>query len=86
MKGPSHHRCVEFERSRNNHHKQTTKPTNHELWSFNTETFSTPFLCTRAKLYSINIFLKNGFAKSSEDDFKSLTVHSYLLFLVGELG
>lgn len=39
--------------------------------TFNGDFFDFPFLCARAKVHGIDMFLECGFAKDSEDEFKS---------------
>lgn len=41
--------------------------------TFNGDFFDMPFLCARAKVNGIDMFLETGFAKDSEDEFKSRT-------------
>jgi DNA polymerase elongation subunit (family B) len=39
--------------------------------TFNGDFFDFPFLCARAQTHEIDMFLETGFAKDSEDEFKS---------------
>ena len=39
--------------------------------TFNGDFFDFPFLCARAKVHGIDMFLETGFAKDNEDEFKS---------------
>ena len=50
-------------------HIQDVKPT--VMATFNGDFFDFPFLCARAKVHGIDMFLESGFAKDSEDEFKS---------------
>lgn len=50
-------------------HIQDVKPT--VMATFNGDFFDFPFLCARAKAHDIDMFLETGFAKDSEDEFKS---------------
>ncbi|KAF8273527.1 DUF1744-domain-containing protein [Lactarius quietus] len=50
-------------------HVQEIKPT--VMATFNGDFFDFPFLCARAKVHGIDMFLETGFAKDSEDEFKS---------------
>lgn len=50
-------------------HIQEIKPT--VMATFNGDFFDFPFLCARAKVHGIDMFLETGFAKDSEDEFKS---------------
>ncbi|KAL5483454.1 POL2 [Sanghuangporus weigelae] len=50
-------------------HCQEVKPT--VMATFNGDFFDFPFLCARAKAHGIDMFLEIGFAKDSEDEFKS---------------
>ncbi|KAI6112282.1 hypothetical protein EDD16DRAFT_1176350 [Pisolithus croceorrhizus] len=50
-------------------HIQDTKPT--VMATFNGDFFDFPFLCARAKANGIDMFMETGFAKDSEDEFKS---------------
>ncbi|KAH9975457.1 hypothetical protein BGW80DRAFT_1486180 [Lactifluus volemus] len=50
-------------------HIQDVKPT--VMATFNGDFFDFPFLCARAKAHEIDMFLETGFAKDSEDEFKS---------------
>ncbi|GBE84413.1 DNA polymerase epsilon catalytic subunit A [Sparassis crispa] len=50
-------------------HIQDVKPT--VIASFNGDFFDFPFLCARAKVHGIDMFLETGFSKDSEDEFKS---------------
>ena len=52
-------------------HIQEVRPT--VLATFNGDFFDFPFLCARAKTHGIDMFLEIGFAKDSEDEFKSRT-------------
>jgi DNA polymerase epsilon subunit 1 len=52
-------------------HIQAVKPT--VMATFNGDFFDFPFLCARAKIHGIDMFLETGFAKDSEDEFKSRT-------------
>ncbi|KDQ64760.1 hypothetical protein JAAARDRAFT_145864 [Jaapia argillacea MUCL 33604] len=52
-------------------HIQEVKPT--VMATFNGDFFDFPFLCARAKIHGIDMFLETGFAKDSEDEFKSRT-------------
>lgn len=52
-------------------HVQDVKPT--VMATFNGDFFDFPFLCARAKVHGIDMFLEIGFAKDSEDEFKSRT-------------
>ncbi|EJD53603.1 DUF1744-domain-containing protein [Auricularia subglabra TFB-10046 SS5] len=52
-------------------HIQTAKPT--VMATFNGDFFDFPFLCARAKVHDIDMLLETGFAKDSEDEFKSNT-------------
>ncbi|KAI0087222.1 hypothetical protein BDY19DRAFT_956849 [Irpex rosettiformis] len=52
-------------------HIQEVKPT--VMATFNGDFFDFPFLCTRAKVHGIDMFLETGFAIDSEDEFKSRT-------------
>ncbi|KAI0946543.1 hypothetical protein AcW1_009982 [Taiwanofungus camphoratus] len=52
-------------------HCQEVKPT--VMATFNGDFFDFPFLCARAKVHGIDMFLEIGFAKDSEDEFKSRT-------------
>ncbi|KAI0746782.1 hypothetical protein C8Q80DRAFT_1105835 [Daedaleopsis nitida] len=50
-------------------HIQDVKPT--VMATFNGDFFDFPFLCARAKVHGIDLFLETGFATDSEDEFKS---------------
>ncbi|KAI0300525.1 DUF1744-domain-containing protein [Multifurca ochricompacta] len=50
-------------------HIQEVKPT--VMATFNGDFFDFPFLYARAKAHDIDMFLETGFAKDSEDEFKS---------------
>ena len=50
-------------------HFQEVKPT--VIATFNGDFFDFPFMCARAKVHGIDVFLEIGFAKDSEDEFKS---------------
>ncbi|KAH7890461.1 hypothetical protein F5I97DRAFT_33293 [Phlebopus sp. FC_14] len=50
-------------------HIQDVKPT--VMATFNGDFFDFPFICARAKANGIDMFLETGFAKDSEDEFKS---------------
>ena len=50
-------------------HIQDVKPT--VMATFNGDFFDFPFLYARAKAHDIDMFLETGFAKDSEDEFKS---------------
>ncbi|KAH9829905.1 uncharacterized protein C8Q71DRAFT_394203 [Rhodofomes roseus] len=50
-------------------HVQDVKPT--VMATFNGDFFDFPFLYARAKVHGIDMFLETGFAKDSEDEFKS---------------
>ncbi|KAI0700326.1 hypothetical protein BC835DRAFT_1412133 [Cytidiella melzeri] len=52
-------------------HIQEVKPT--VMATFNGDFFDFPFLYARAKVHGIDMFLETGFAKDSEDEFKSRT-------------
>ncbi|KZT25874.1 DUF1744-domain-containing protein [Neolentinus lepideus HHB14362 ss-1] len=52
-------------------HIQEVKPT--VMATFNGDFFDFPFICARAKVHGIDMFLETGFAKDSEDEFKSKT-------------
>ncbi|KAL4246754.1 DNA polymerase epsilon catalytic subunit [Abortiporus biennis] len=52
-------------------HIQEVKPT--VMATFNGDFFDFPFLCARAKVHGIDMFLETGFAKDLEDEFKSRT-------------
>ncbi|KAI0635175.1 DUF1744-domain-containing protein [Trametes polyzona] len=52
-------------------HIQDVKPT--VMATFNGDFFDFPFLCARAKFHGIDMFLETGFAKDSEEEFKSRT-------------
>ncbi|CCM01776.1 uncharacterized protein FIBRA_03843 [Fibroporia radiculosa] len=52
-------------------HVQDVKPT--VMATFNGDFFDFPFLCARAKIHGIDMFIEMGFAKDSEDEFKSRT-------------
>ncbi|KAH8109429.1 DUF1744-domain-containing protein [Phellopilus nigrolimitatus] len=52
-------------------HIQEVKPT--VMATFNGDFFDFPFLCARAKMHGIDMFLETGFAQDSEDEFKSRT-------------
>ncbi|KAJ3528968.1 hypothetical protein NM688_g7921 [Phlebia brevispora] len=52
-------------------HIQEVKPT--VMATFNGDFFDFPFLDARAKVHGIDMFLETGFAKDSEDEFKSRT-------------
>ncbi|KAI0371958.1 hypothetical protein BV20DRAFT_964623 [Pilatotrama ljubarskyi] len=52
-------------------HIQDVKPT--VMATFNGDFFDFPFLCARAKVHGLDMFLEIGFAKDSEDEFKSRT-------------
>ncbi|TDL20354.1 DUF1744-domain-containing protein [Rickenella mellea] len=52
-------------------HIQTAKPT--VMATFNGDFFDFPFLCARAKVHGIDMFVETGFAIDSEDEFKSRT-------------
>ncbi|EMD36430.1 hypothetical protein CERSUDRAFT_66053 [Gelatoporia subvermispora B] len=52
-------------------HFQEVKPT--VMATFNGDFFDFPFLYARAKVHGIDMFLEIGFAKDSEDEFKSRT-------------
>jgi DNA polymerase elongation subunit (family B) len=52
-------------------HIQDVKPT--VMASFNGDFFDFPFLDARAKANGIDMFLETGFAKDSEDEYKSRT-------------
>ena len=41
--------------------------------TFNGDFFDFPFLCARAKVHGIDMFLETGFQKDSDDEFKSRT-------------
>ena len=41
--------------------------------TFNGDFFDFPFLCARAKVHGIDMYLETGFAIDSEDEFKSHT-------------
>ena len=41
--------------------------------TFNGDFFDFPFLCARAKVHGIDMFLETGFAIDSEDEYKSRT-------------
>ncbi|KAI0266369.1 DUF1744-domain-containing protein [Gloeopeniophorella convolvens] len=51
------------------HHIQDVKPT--VMATFNGDFFDFPFLDARAKVHGIDMFLETGFAKDSEDEYKS---------------
>ncbi|KAG8220320.1 ribonuclease H-like domain-containing protein [Butyriboletus roseoflavus] len=68
-------------------HIQDVKPT--AITAFNGDFFDFPFLCARAKANGIDMLPETGFAKDSEDEFKSrCCVHMPLLPAVttAELG
>jgi DNA polymerase epsilon subunit 1 len=50
-------------------HIRDVKPT--VMATFNGDFFDFPFLCARAKAHDIDMFLETGFAKDSEDEYKS---------------
>jgi DNA polymerase epsilon subunit 1 len=50
-------------------HIQSVKPT--VMATFNGDSFDFPFVAARAKVHGIDMFLETGFAKDSEDEFKS---------------
>lgn len=50
-------------------HIQEIKPT--VMATFNGDFFDFPFLYARAKVHGIDMFLETGFAKDSEDEYKS---------------
>ncbi|KIL62773.1 hypothetical protein M378DRAFT_12571 [Amanita muscaria Koide BX008] len=52
-------------------HIQDVRPT--VMATFNGDFFDFPFLCARAKTNGIDMFLETGFAKDSEDEYKSRT-------------
>ncbi|KAF7798090.1 hypothetical protein EIP86_009304 [Pleurotus ostreatoroseus] len=52
-------------------HIQEVKPT--VMATYNGDFFDFPFLCARAKVHGIDMFLEIGFAKDNEDEFKSRT-------------
>ncbi|KZT02860.1 DUF1744-domain-containing protein [Laetiporus sulphureus 93-53] len=52
-------------------HVQDVKPT--VMATFNGDFFDFPFLCARAKVHGIDMFLETGFSKDAEDEFKSRT-------------
>jgi DNA polymerase epsilon subunit 1 len=52
-------------------HIQSSRPT--VIATFNGDFFDFPFVCARAKLHGIDMFLETGFAKDNEDEFKSRT-------------
>lgn len=52
-------------------HIQEVKPT--VMATFNGDFFDFPFLCARAKVHGIDMFLETGFAIDSEEEFKSRT-------------
>ncbi|PCH37205.1 DUF1744-domain-containing protein [Wolfiporia cocos MD-104 SS10] len=52
-------------------HVQDVKPT--VMATYNGDFFDFPFLCARAKVHGIDMFVEIGFAKDSEDEFKSRT-------------
>jgi DNA polymerase epsilon subunit 1 len=52
-------------------HIQSSHPT--VMATFNGDFFDFPFVCARAKLHGIDMFLEIGFAKDNEDEFKSRT-------------
>ena len=41
--------------------------------TFNGDFFDFPFMCARAKVHGIDMFLETGFAIDSEDEYKSRT-------------
>ncbi|OSD08022.1 DUF1744-domain-containing protein [Trametes coccinea BRFM310] len=52
-------------------HIQDVKPT--VMATFNGDFFDFPFVCARAKVHGIDMFLESGFAIDSEDEYKSRT-------------
>ncbi|KAH7103004.1 DUF1744-domain-containing protein [Auriculariales sp. MPI-PUGE-AT-0066] len=50
-------------------HIRQAKPT--VMATFNGDFFDFPFLCARAKVHDIDMYLETGFAKDNEDEFKS---------------
>ncbi|KAG8816446.1 DNA polymerase epsilon catalytic subunit [Serendipita sp. 399] len=50
-------------------HIQTAKPT--VMATFNGDSFDFPFLAARAQVHGIDMFLETGFARDSENEFKS---------------
>ncbi|EJD08480.1 DUF1744-domain-containing protein [Fomitiporia mediterranea MF3/22] len=52
-------------------HFQEVKPT--VVATFNGDFFDFPFLCARAMVHGIDMFLEIGFSKDSEDEYKSRT-------------
>ncbi|KAI0777686.1 hypothetical protein BD413DRAFT_707015 [Trametes elegans] len=52
-------------------HIQEVKPT--VMATFNGDFFDFPFVCARAKVHGIDMFLESGFAIDSEEEFKSRT-------------
>lgn len=52
-------------------HIQEVKPT--VMATFNGDFFDFPFLDARAKVHGIDMFQETGFAKDSEDEYKSRT-------------
>jgi DNA polymerase epsilon subunit 1 len=52
-------------------HIQSARPT--VMPTFNGDFLDFTFVCTRAKIHSIDMFLETGFAKDNEDEFKSRT-------------
>jgi DNA polymerase epsilon subunit 1 len=52
-------------------HIQSARPT--VMATFNGDFFDFPFVCARAKLHGIDMFLEIGFAKDNEEEFKSRT-------------
>ncbi|KAI5118298.1 hypothetical protein M0805_003817 [Coniferiporia weirii] len=52
-------------------HIQEVKPT--VMATFNGDFFDFPFLCARAKVHGIDMFLETGFAIDSEEEYKSRT-------------
>lgn len=50
-------------------HIRDVKPT--VMATFNGDFFDFPFLCARSKAHDIDMFMETGFAKDSEDEFKS---------------
>lgn len=50
-------------------HIQSAKPT--VMATFNGDSFDFPFLAARARVHGIDMYLETGFAKDSEDEFKS---------------
>lgn len=50
-------------------HIQSTKPT--VMATFNGDSFDFPFLAARSQVHGIDMYLETGFAKDSENEFKS---------------